>query len=85
MLTPQEDDFRILKYGIETCVVDSVSAESSEPQNGMVQGRWVESYPVGSGVYAGEIGTYVVVDLGVGCRVVQSPEVRLSLEAQNIL
>jgi iron complex outermembrane receptor protein len=53
--------------------------------DGLLQGRWVESFPVNSGVYAGQIGTYVVIDLGLGWRLYWSPEVRLSVEAQNIL
>jgi len=53
--------------------------------DGLLQGRWIESYLVGSGVYLGQIDTYVVVDVGLGYRLSWSPEVRLSVEAQNIL
>jgi len=59
--------------------------ENHHGLDGQLQGRWIESYPVGSGVYSGQIGTYAVVDLGLAYRITWSPEVRVSVEAQNIL
>ena len=47
--------------------------------------RYVDSFPVNSGVYIGQVDSYVVVDLNLGYNLPFSPNTRFSLTAQNLL
>jgi iron complex outermembrane receptor protein len=53
--------------------------------DGSIQGRAVESFPVASGVLSGQIGSYTVLDVGLGYRISWVPEIRLSFDAWNVL
>ena len=76
---------QILSVPLNKAALGLTYRDEASGLNGFLRGRWVESYLVGSGVYVGQIDTYVVVDVGLGYRISWSPEVRLSVEAQNIL
>jgi len=58
------------------------------PVNGLdarIQGRAIGSFPVQSGVLAGNIESYTVLDVGLGYRLSWSPETRVSIDALNVL
>jgi iron complex outermembrane receptor protein len=52
--------------------------------NAEVRGRWVDSYPVRSGRYAGTVPAYTVIDALVGYRLPFAPELRVSVSALNV-
>ena len=87
-----ENDFVIPDVGWRTLNVPRNKAglglayrDVSSGIDAWIRGRWVESFPIGSGVYFGQIGTYIVIDVGVGYRISWEPDVRVSLNASNIL
>jgi iron complex outermembrane receptor protein len=47
--------------------------------------RWVDEYPVRSGVYVGTVPAYAVVDALVGYRLPFAPQLRVSVSALNLL
>ncbi len=47
--------------------------------------RWVDEYPVRSGVYVGTVPDYAVVDALVGYRLSFAPQLRVTLSALNLL
>jgi len=53
--------------------------------NGAVRGRYVDGFPVASGVYVGEVDSYAVFDLNVGYRFPGRSGLALQLDIQNIL
>jgi outer membrane receptor for ferrienterochelin and colicins len=53
--------------------------------NADLRGRWVDAFPVSSGVYVGTVDAYMVFDALVGYRVPFAPRVALTLSALNVL
>jgi len=53
--------------------------------NAAVRGRWVDSFPVQSGRYAGTVDAYTVLDALAGYRLPFAPTVTLTVSALNIL
>jgi outer membrane receptor for ferrienterochelin and colicins len=52
--------------------------------NGAIRGRFVDGFPVASGVYAGEVEAYGVFDFNVGYRFPGRSGLALQLDVQNI-
>jgi iron complex outermembrane receptor protein len=52
--------------------------------DGNIQWRWVESYPVASGMFRGVIETYNLLDIGLGYRFYWAPDMRITLNAYNL-
>lgn len=52
--------------------------------NGAVRGRFVDGFPVASGVYVGEVDAYTVFDLNVGYRFPGRSGLTLQLDMQNV-
>lgn len=52
--------------------------------NAEVRGRWVDSFPIRSGVYAGTVDAYTVLDALVGYRLPFARNVTLTLSALNV-
>jgi iron complex outermembrane receptor protein len=52
--------------------------------NGAVRGRYVDGFPVASGVYVGEVDSYAVFDLNVGYRFPGRSGLAVQLDVQNI-
>ncbi|MCL7972390.1 MAG: TonB-dependent receptor [marine benthic group bacterium] len=52
---------------------------------GAVRGRFVDGFPVASGVYAGQVDAYAVMDLNVGYRFGGRSNLTLQLDMQNVL
>ncbi len=53
--------------------------------NAEVRGRWVDSFPVRSGEYAGTVDAYTVLDALIGYRLPFARNVTLTLSALNVL
>ena len=53
--------------------------------NGAVRGRYVDGFPVASGLYVGSVDSYVVFDLNVGYRFPGRSGLTLQLDMQNVL
>jgi len=53
--------------------------------NAAVRGRWVDSFPVQSGRYAGTVDAYTVIDALVGYRLPFAPGVTVTVSALNLL
>ena len=57
------------------------------PTNGWgaaIRGRYVDGFPVASGVYAGSVDSYAVFDVNVGYRFPGRSGLTLQLDMQNI-
>lgn len=52
--------------------------------HGNLRLRFVDSFPVNSGVYTGHVERYAILDLNVGYTLPFSPDTRLSLNVQNL-
>ncbi len=52
--------------------------------NAHVRFRWVDGFPVRSGVYVGDVAAYAVVDALVGYRLPFAPDVTLTVNALNL-
>jgi hypothetical protein len=52
--------------------------------NGAVRGRYVDGFPIASGVYAGTVDSYAVFDLNVGYRFAGRSGLTLQLDMQNV-
>ena len=66
----------------------TVSAAYRDPIRGLtgeVRLRSAASFPVLSGVYAGEVESYDLLDIGVGVRLSRTPNATLAVTAENIL
>ena len=50
-----------------------------------LRGRFVQGFPVRSGVYVGEVESYYTLDLNAGYSIPLGPKPRLSLTVQNLL
>ncbi len=53
--------------------------------NAEVRGRWVDAFPVISGVYVGTVDSYTVVDAMMGYRLPFAPMVTVTVSALNVL
>ncbi|MGB5526357.1 MAG: TonB-dependent receptor, partial [Gemmatimonadota bacterium] len=53
--------------------------------NGAIRGRYVDGFPVASGVYAGSVDSYAVFDLNVGYRFPGRSGLGIQLDIQNVL
>jgi iron complex outermembrane receptor protein len=66
----------------------TVSAAYRDPHRGLsgeVRFRSAASFPELSGVYAGEVESYNLLDIGVGVRLSRAPNATLAVTAENIL
>ena len=66
----------------------SVEAEIGSAAGGLTAGagfRWVEGFPVHSGVYVGEVRSYGLVDARIGFGLLRLPRTTLLLEGTNLL
>ena len=53
--------------------------------NGAIRGRYVDGFPVASGVYAGTVDSYAVFDFNVGYRFPGRSGLAVQLDIQNVL
>ncbi|MDT8435626.1 MAG: TonB-dependent receptor [Gemmatimonadota bacterium] len=59
-----------------------------EPQSGFnagVRGRYVDAFPVESGVFEGDVEEYAVFDVNVGYRIPGNREISVQLDISNVL
>ncbi|RKU24639.1 hypothetical protein C6497_17650 [Candidatus Poribacteria bacterium] len=64
------------------------NVQYTNPEMGLGMGlrtRYVQGFPVRSGVYVGEVESYYTVDLSVGYDIPLGPKPRLSVTIQNLL
>jgi outer membrane receptor for ferrienterochelin and colicins len=66
----------------------SIGLNFNHPRSGVssnIRGRYVQGFPMNSGVYIGEIRDYAVVDLGFAYRFTQYPGLIFSANVNNLL
>ncbi len=52
--------------------------------DGQVRYRWVDGFPVNSGVYVGDVGSFGLVDLTAGIRLPTATRTKFSITVQNL-
>ena len=51
---------------------------------GQIRYRWVDSFPVNSGVYIGNVDSYSTIDLTAGVLLPSTTRTKLSISVQNL-